>query len=613
MLGAIRKKSKGWVAYLIVGLITVPFALFGIQQYLGGSSNSVIAIVDGEDISLTTYYQELNTQQRNLQQQLGSSYSAEIDNALRQTIIDTLINEKLLENFTNSMKLVTLDEEVRSLIQSNPVFQVDGVFSEDRYIQILRLNNFTPLGYELEQSKSMSLDQIKRNLNNSAFLSTVQIEQLNDLSSQQREVSFVVLNTEKYKDQIVVNQEQISEYFDNNKSNFIEGRKVQVDFVELSLDNIEQQIDPDNETLQKLYIENEKLYTNPEQRRAQHILLEEESNASAILKEIKQGGDFSELARIHSKDITTSEEGGDLGLFERELMVPEFDKAVFDMDVGDISEVVKTDYGYHIIKLNEIQPATLQSFEEVEEQLLALHKKNVNQKALYDLQEELSNLAYEESIDVVSDQLDLELQTSDFFSEYSTEYDEVFVSTAFSDVVFENGENSDVIELSKDRFIVMSLANQQPERQKVLDEVEDQIVDIVRNIGAKQLIDDLAQTISSSLTSGDDAQVKALMAENDLEWNEVGWITRDSQLPFNATSKVYKLSKPNTGEHTYHSQSADANTTLVIDLKAVKLSEEDINSEIVDLYLSEENNELFLSLVKKLRDSAEIKVFSELL
>jgi len=159
----------------------------------------------------------------------------------------------------------------------------------------------------------------------------------------------------------------------------------------------------------------------------------------------------------------------------------------------------------------------------------------------------------------------------------------------------------------------MSLANQQPERQKLLDEVDDQIVGILRNLGAKQLIDDLAQTISSSLTSGNDAQVNALMAENDLEWNDVGWIARDSQLPFNATSKVYKLSKPNTGEHTYHSQSADANTTLVIDLKAVKLSEEDINSEVVDIYLSEENNELFLSLIKKLRDSAEIKVFSELL
>jgi len=613
MLGAIRKKSKGWVAYLIVGIISVPFALFGIQQYIGGSSNSAIAIVDGEDIALTTYYQELNTQQRNLQQQLGSSYSAEIDNALRQSLIDSLINEKLLENFTNSMKLVTLDEEVRSLIQSNPIFQVDGVFSEDRYLQILRLNNFTPLAYELEQSKSMSFDQIKRNLNNSAFLSTVQIEQLNDLSAQQRDVSFIAINTAKYRDQIVVSQDQISEFFDNNKSNFIEGRKVQVDFVELSIDNIEQQVDPDDETLRELYIENKELYTNPEQRRAQHILLENESNAIFILKEIEEGGDFSELARMHSKDITTSDEGGDLGFFERELMVPEFDKAVFGMSVGDISDVVQTDYGYHIIKLNEIQSATLQSFEEVEEQLLALHKKNVNQKVLYDLQEELANLAYEESIDVVSDQLDLELQTSNFFSEYSTEYDEVFVSTAFSDIVLNDGENSDVIELSSDRFVVMSLANQKSERQKELDEVEEQIVDILRNQGAKNMIDELAQTISSSLTSGDDVQVKALMAENNLEWNDVGWITRDSQLPFDVTSKVYKLSKPNAGEHNYHSQSADANTTLVIDLKAVKLSDEVINNEAIDLYLSEESNELFLSLLKKLKDSAEIKIFSDLL
>ena len=127
------------------------------------------------------------------------------------------------------------------------------------------------------------------------------------------------------------------------------------------------------------------------------------------------------------------------------------------------------------------------------------------------------------------------------------------------------------------------------------------------------MIDDIAQTISSSLTSGDAAQVQTLIVENDLTWNEVGWISRDSQLPFNATSKVYKLSKPNSGEHTYNSQSADANTTLVIDLKAVRLSDDAINSETIDLYLSEENNELFLSLIKKLRDSAEIEVFSELL
>jgi len=122
MLGAIRNKSKGWVAYLIVGFITVPFALFGIQDYVSGSSNTSIASVDGEDIDLNLYYQELNSQQRNLQQQLGAQYSQEIDNVLKQTLLDTMINEKLIENFANSLDMVTLDQEVRSVIQSNQAF-----------------------------------------------------------------------------------------------------------------------------------------------------------------------------------------------------------------------------------------------------------------------------------------------------------------------------------------------------------------------------------------------------------------------------------------------------------------------------------------------------------
>ena len=122
MLSAIRNKSKGWVAYVVVGFITIPFALFGIQDYVSGSSNASIATVDGEDIDINVYYQELNTQQRNLQQQLGAAYSQEIDNALKQTLIDSMINEKLIENFANSLDIVTLDDEVRSVIEMNQAF-----------------------------------------------------------------------------------------------------------------------------------------------------------------------------------------------------------------------------------------------------------------------------------------------------------------------------------------------------------------------------------------------------------------------------------------------------------------------------------------------------------
>ena len=614
MLGAIRNKSKGWVAYLIVGFITVPFALFGIQDYVSGSSNTSIASVDGEDIDLNLYYQELNSQQRNLQQQLGAQYSQEIDNVLKQTLLDTMINEKLIENFANSLDMVTLDQEVRSVIQSNQAFQVDGAFSEERYNQILRLNSYTSTAYEIAQSKSLTRDQIKRNLSNSSFLSSVQTAQLNDLASQEREVSYIALTTDKYEDQISVSQSGISDYFNANKSNFLEGRKVKVDFVELSLDNIDEPANPDQETLQNLYDENAELYTNPERRRAQHILVEDETLANDLLNQIKEGADFAELAKTNSVDTSSNEQGGDLGLFERDLMGAEFDEAAFSMNVGDVSDVVSTDYGYfHIIKLTEIQTETAQSFEEVREQLVALHIKNVKQKILFDLEEEFANLAYEESLDMLADQLDLEIQTSDFFSNGTNQYDQAFVSAAFSEAVIEEGENSDVIELGQNKFVVLSLSSLQPERQKELNEVEAQIVATLKTLGAKKLIDDLSLSIASALTSGDELTVNKLLTDNELEWNDEGWISRSTQLPFDITSVAFTIPKPILGEHTYSSRSADNSISLVIDLKAVRLPEGQNNTGISGIYLSQENNEMFASLIKQLRETAEIKVFSDLL
>ena len=614
MLSAIRNKSKGWVAYLIVGLITVPFALFGIQDYVSSSANSSIATVDGEDIDVNVYYQELNTQQRNLQQQLGAAYSQEIDTAIKQTLLDSMINEKLIENFANSLGIVTLDDEVRSVIEMNQAFQVDGEFSEDRYSQLLRLNSYSPAGYEIAQSKALTRDQIKRNLSGSAFMSSTQIKQLNDLASQEREVSYIALNTSDYESQVSVSQSEISDYFNENRSNFIEGRKVKVDFVELSLADMEEPASPDEETLKSLYDDNLELYTNSERRRAQHILVENEELAKELLDQINQGTDFSELAIVNSKDTSSNEKGGDLGFFEKDLMGAEFDEAAFAMNVGEVSEIVSTDYGYfHIIKLTDIEDETVQSFDDVTEQLVALNKKNVSKKMLFDLLEEFASLAYEESLDMVADQFGLELQTSDYFASSSEQYDEAFVSAAFSETVIDEGENSEVIELSAEKFVVLSLSSAQPEREKELDEVKDQVASILSNIGAKILIDNLSLAIATALVSGDELMTNKLLTDNELKWNKEGWISRAAELPFDVTSIAFSIPKPIEGEHTYSSRSVDSLTSLVIDLSGVRLPEEDADTGIAALYMSQANNEMFVSLIKQLRENAEIRIFSDLL
>ena len=614
MLSAIRNKSKGWVAYLVVGFITIPFALFGIQDYVSGSANASIATVNGEDVDINVYYQELNTQQRNLQQQLGASYSQEIDTALKQTLLDSMINEKLIEDFANSLGIVTLDDEVRSVIEMNQAFIVDGKFSEDRYSQLLRLNSYSPAGYEIAQSKALTRDQIKRNLSGSSFMSATQIKQLNNLASQEREVSYIALNTSDYESQVSVSKSLISDYFNENRSNFLEGQKVKVDFVELSLGDMEEPATPDVETLKNLYDDNAELYTNPERRRTQHILVESEDLAIDLLDQINKGADFDELAIANSEDTSSSEKGGDLGFNERGLIGTEFDEAAFSMNIGDISEVVSTDYGYfHIIKLTDIENETIQSFDDVKEQLVALNRNNATKKMLFDLLEEFTSLAYEESLDMVADQFGLELQTSDYFDNQSKEYDDAFISAAFSQSVIDDGENSEVIEISAEKFVVLALSAIQPEREKELDEVESQVESILTNIAAKKLIENLSLTIATALVSGDELMTNKLLTDNGLEWNNEGWISRSKELPFDVTSIAFSIPKPIDGEHTYGSRSIDSSTSLVIDLSGVRLPEEDIDTGIAALYLSQENSEMFVSLIKQLRENADIKIFSDLL
>ena len=614
MLSAIRNKSKGWVAYLIVGLITVPFALFGIQDYVSRSANNSIATVDGEDIDINVYYQELNTQQRNLQQQLGAAYTQEIDDAIKQTLLDSMINEKLIENYANSLDIVTLDNEVKSVIELNQAFSVDGEFSQDRYTQLLRLNSYSPAGYELAQSKSLTREQIKRNLSGSAFMSSIQIDQLNDLASQQREVSYIALNTNNYLDQVSVSKDQISDYFNENRSSFIEGRKVKVDFVELTLDAMDEPESPTNDDLQNLYDDNAELYTNPERRRAQHILVESEELANDLLDQINQGADFAELAKANSEDSSSSEEGGDLGFFEKELMGAEFDEAAFAMNIGDVSDVVATDYGYfHIIKLTDIEAETMQAFDEVEEQLAALYIKNAKEKMLFSSLEEFINLSYEESLDMVADQFGLELQSSDYFGNGSSQYDAKFVASAFSPSVIDDGENSEVMEIDSEKFVVLALSDLQSERERDLSEVEDQIESALKTATAKEVIEGIAESIASALSSGDEQTANNLISENNLEWVSEGWISRASELPYDVASMTFALSKPEEGRHTYSAQSANQLTSLVIDLSGVRVPEEDADTGISALYLSQENNEMFVTLIRQLRDNAEIRIFSDLL
>ncbi|HIF88291.1 MAG TPA: hypothetical protein EYQ52_00550 [Candidatus Thioglobus sp.] len=615
MLGAIKNKSKGWVAYLIVGLLSVPFALFGIQSYLGASNNPAVAKVYGEEIDYSSYAVLLESNRRQNQIEFGSNYTDEIDNILKQKLIDLMVTQKLFEMMIDSLGLVTVEQEVIESIWADTKFHEKGAYSQDLYEKRLRLEGYESTGiYFDEQSKQLRSDQLTRNLTQSALITSVQSDQLNALASQEREVAYIAFNTADFVNKIAIDGVQVSEYYNNNLANFVSSPQVKVNYIELSRKDVAVPGDADEETLLSLYDDEQQRFSVDETRKAQHILVQTEEEASLILDQINAGADFFDMAKEHSIDYSTNNVGGDLGYFERERMVPEFDKIVFELNTGETSGVVKTQFGYHIIRVNDIIEANVRSFADVKGELQEIYTEKAITNELYSLQTELASLAYEEPIDIVADQFGLKLQSSEFFSATSSAYDAAFIKAAYSDIVL-GGDNSDVLEIGT-KFVVLSLADQQPESQKALDEVYGEVEATLKTIEAKVVIADLAKEISDELSSGNHSSADSLISDNDLEWKNEGWIGRRTEMPFGVAVAAYKMPTPTDSKASYIAQNMDGVTTVLVKVSGVRLAENgEAGWPLVQSF--EIMNEWSASLIKSLRESAkesgDIRIFSEFL
>ncbi len=613
MLSTIRNKSKGWVAYLIVGLITVPFALFGINQYFTGVSNVAVAVVNDDDIMKDEFLYEFNSNKRRIQEQLGSNYDPQVDNIVKQSTIETMINQLLLSQLADKLNYSTASGELMATIKANDMFHTDGVFSMEKYQQLLSLNGLNPTTYESLILKELTQNQIKFNLLNSSFMTPIALDKLQKINDQERSFSYFQIETNDYLDNVSVSNADVENYFTENNDTFIEPQKVKVNFIELEADEIAKGISISEGELESLYEEEQDRFSTEEERKAQHILVETEETANEVLDLINNGLNFADLSKEYSIDTGSKDKAGDLGYFTKGVMVPEFESTVFEMSEGQISSPIKSDFGYHIIKLNSVKESTLKSFSSVRDELVSLATDKAAQKELYKLSEELSNLSYELSLDEVAAQLNLSVTESDFFNQNSTNYDPSFVKSAFSDVVLNKGENSELIEINQSRFVVLSLNEKLAKRVKDLGEVKDEIVSHLSTVAAKSLVDDLSNKVADLFMADNKESANKLMKDNNLEWADVDWVKRNSQDPnSDIVSRVFALSKP-VDSPTYSSQSINNKSVIVLRLNNVRTSNTQPIAELGGIVLGFESEDVFGSIIRSLKSSNEVKVFRDLL
>jgi peptidyl-prolyl cis-trans isomerase D len=520
MLQAINDRIKGWLGIVVVILIGLPFALWGIQSYLDDSGPRYAAKVNKSEISANELERMVSLQRQSLLRQNNGKLPIE-EKLLRERTLTQLINQRLLEGFTynNGYRIsdTVLSERIKQL------FSVDGVFDRASFEASIASYGMNIPMYEQTLRNELRLQQMQSAIVNSAFVTRDEVNKLAALNEQTRDISVLTFNVEHFSTASNPTEEEIKQYYEANLQQFMMPEKIKVDYVEITSDSLAETATVDEAQVKKMYDDYVASASGREERKARHILIQTGDNKAAakakiesIKQELEHGANFADLAKKYSQDTGSASQGGDLGWVASGEMVKPFEQALFAMAKGSVSDIVETQFGYHLIELDDIRSEPIASLDvkryEFEDEL----KAEAAASMFYDLTERLASTAYENpsSLDAVVGALDLKVKTSDYFTRSSGEgiaADEKLRNVAFSPAVLEQGSNSDIIEINPKHVIVLRLNDHVPATEIPLETVSSKIENILKIKNGHEQTRMAALDIKSKIEAG--TPVKDLIVE----------------------------------------------------------------------------------------------------
>ena len=635
LLQSIRDRATGWIAWVIVILISIPFALWGIQEYLSPSSNVAVAIVNGNEIGINQFQRTYQRQRTQLQALLGQSFDInQIDeDRLREESLNQLINDEVVLQAAIAGGMRVGDQQLAHAIQGQEQFQYDGAFSEELYQAWLRQQGYSPGGFEDELKRSMLAEQLVAGIASSAIVTDREIESAVRMQGQKRLVDTLNLPVSRFAD-ITIDESAISAHYDANQADFVSPEEVKLLYVEISRDAIASGIEVTDDELLAAYEERKRDLETPEQRSASHILFTIEDGATeddvaaarARLAELKSridgGASFADLASEHSQDPGSAGQGGSLGTISRGFMDPAFEDAVFALALDEVSDPVRSAFGLHLIKVDAISTSRLPTFDEVRDRLRAEYQDDKADRIFVDQVDTMATLAFEspDSLDEVADVLGLVPSVSDWVSPIPDDNDGIgrnpaVTAAAFNPDVLTDGFNSEPIELDASRVIVLRVADHRPSRQQTLEEVRERIEKLLASREARELTEESGQALLDRLKAGEDPS--GVAAESELVWSGDAELTRDSRATdMSVVDTVFRLERPGAGQTVYGGTATHGGSFVIVALKSVSdgaLSGED--ETLRDA--TRRNLELdagraaYDGVVQYLRDSAEVVIIRE--
>ncbi len=603
MLQSIHDKTKGILGIVIVVLIGATFALWGIGDYLSGAKEKAAARVDGVEISQSEFEQGLTMQRQRLEQMFQGELpdSPLFQEQIKKQVLDQLITQRVLQKVTGEQGYRVPDQVLAERIRNIEAFQQDGVFAKDVYQAVVTSQGRGIKEFENLYRNDLAIQQLQDAVMRSSIVGQKELNILNQLQQQGRDINYLQFDSSVYLQNIDVSESEITDYYDRNNARYMNPETVSISYVELKGSEMDADIPVDEEAVRRLYDEYVASLASREQRKASHILVavpadadeatlnEKQGKLQGLLDRINKGESFAAVAKEASEDPGSASSGGDLGWVSKGMMVPEFESALFKLKKGEISGVVKSSFGLHIIKLDEIKQEDVVSLEQKRPELEAQYKAQLVEDRFYEKSELMATTAYEndQSLQAVADAIGQPIKTAGPFSRamgQGVAANEKVRKAAFTSEVLSEGRNSDIIEMGKNHALVLRIDKRTEASLKPLDEVKAQISAVLRAEKAQQKAMAAALESLARLQAGDS------MESQQAKLVKVGKITReDSSVNPQIIETAFTMPKP--GDKPAYQVVELATGAAVIELKSVTRPPEASMQQMVELG-TQFNNEL---------------------
>jgi len=559
MLQTIHDKLKGIFAITILVALGVVFVFWGVDVSVGSFTKARGIEVNGRELAVEevrrSYLEELSR----FEAAFGDAgVPEEMRSALQTRALEQAVQVELIRQRTRKLRFVASDGQVLEAIRQVPAFQVAGQFSSDAYHAALRSIGMSPDQFEAEQRAFVVARQLDRGLFSSAFVLPAELDRQVALRNETRELAWVTVPAAEFTGAIRLDEAAIQAYYDANKDSYTTEERATVDYVELDIETYAAAVVIDEERLREYYESNKDRYTKPGRRQARHILIEigadeaaAEARARAAYERAKAGADFAALARELSDDAGSRESGGDLGMAERGDFVAAFGDAVWSMSPGEIRGPVKSEFGWHVIRLDAVDPEATQSFDEVRAELEPELRRTEVEKVFGEAQEQLDTLAFEAAGDLaaVAAQMNLPVRRIERFTRSGGA--DLGATPQLTAAVFSPdvlaGRELRTIELEPGRIVAIRVSAHQPARARPLEEIREQIATAARLEQAQKLAAARAAEVAAELSAGAawDAATGAWQAAAPAPTHPLRLVRRDdTQIPPEIKASAFRAPVP---------------------------------------------------------------------